>query len=367
MFAGEGDYLAGEIGAEVAFQPGLQENPAELQWTNRGQAARRAQRIDFVHSEIEATSGDAVIRGTLTLPPGGGRWPVAVIVGGSSWSVRGTCIQDARLLLSMGMGVLTYDRRGCGQSTGSELCTFTESAADADALVQALRRRADVRADAVGLVGRSRGGWTAPLAASRGNASFVIMISGAAISPLRTQESHRLARLRQAGFSEEAVREGKRYLDLLWAADQSDEAWAAYAIEREQILEKGWWKYLAGPDTRQSGVFRWQSLNYRYEPREALASLRCPLLAIYGELDDNIAPSENVPALRAATRGERTSSVTIAVLPGADHGLRMFSEPLSIRNQIHRSAGWVPEFAVTVRTWLTEHGFVRPTPSTPDE
>lgn len=146
-----------------------------------------------------------------------------------------------------------------------------------------------------------------------------------------------------------------------------DEAWAAYAIEREQILEKGWWKYLAGPDTRQSGVFRWQSLNYRYEPREALASLRCPLLAIYGELDDNIADSENVPASerQPAANELPQSQSPFSRVPITACGCSA-NRSAPIRNQIHRSTAG-SEFAVTVRTWLTEHGFVRPTPSTPDE
>lgn len=358
LFAGESEYLPSGISADVAFERDANARATGLIWKNSGQAALRAERVELESHEIEARSGDAVIRGTLTFPPGDGQRPVAIVVGGSSWSVRNDCIQDSRLLLSMGLGVLTYDRRGCGRSTGSELCTFEESAADVNAIVRAVRARPDVRNDAVGLVGRSRGGWTAPLAASRGDPSFVIMISGAAVSPLRTQESHRLHRLRSAGFGDEAIRSGKRYLDLLWAADQSDDAWAAYAVERERILQKGWWRYLAGPDSRDSGVFRWQSLNYRYEPSEALASLRCPLLSIYGELDDNISPSDNVPALREATRDSRHASVTIAVLKNADHGLRLYSEPLSLRNELHRSSGWVPEFATTIRAWLKKQGII---------
>lgn len=360
LFAGEGDYLPGKSDAEATINAGDAGSVTELVWADQAGPPRRARRVEIVQHQIEAESGDALIRGTLLLPPGTGPHSVAIIVGGSSWVVRSDCVQDARLLLGMGMGVFIYDRRGCGKSTGVELCTFAQSADDTNALAKVLRNHPDVRPDGVGTFGRSRGGWTAPLAAARGEAAFVIMVSGAAISPLRTQESYRLGQMRAAGYGDGALRDAKRYLDLLWATAESDQAWSAYAIERERIMEKGWWKFLGGPDVRDSDVFRWQTLNYRYDPREALTTLRCPLLAIYGERDDNITPGENVPALREATRDAPAGRVTIAVLPDADHGLRAFSEHLSVRNQFHRSAGWVPELARTIRSWLVSRGMLEP-------
>src|SRR5215213_6510529 len=64
------------------------------------------------------------------------------------------------VLPSAGIGVLTFDRRGDGESTGSpSRGRFTVQADDALAFVDAL----DV--ERVGLWGISQGGWVAPLAA----------------------------------------------------------------------------------------------------------------------------------------------------------------------------------------------------------
>ncbi len=365
FFAGAADYVPSVMDAEVRIPVAANAQVSEIEWKNTGQPAARARRITIEEREIVAPSGDATIRGTLLLPPGAGDKSAVVVVGGSDWAVRSSTLQDARFFLSMGMAALVYDRRGCGKSSGEDLCTFAQSAEDAMAMVNAVRAQPGIRKDVVGLAGRSRGGWTAPLAASRGDAAFVVMLSGAAVTPMQTQTTNRLNQMREAGFDGKPLEEGRKYLSLLWASEKSEEAWAHYAAARERIIDRGWWKYLSGPDTRDSYVYRWQLLNYRYEPREALAHLRCPLLAIYGEFDDNITPEENVPALKEATADLPRGQVTIVVLKGADHGLRRHEPDPIQRNRLHLLRGWVPEYPTTVRNWLTSNGLAPGTDEAP--
>lgn len=356
-FAGGAAYVPTVSDAEINI-PRVEGSPAPLlEWTPAGGTTLQARRIDIAQRELEAKSGDAVLRGTLLMPPSPRPLGAVVLVGGSDWAVRASTLAEARLFLSMGMAALIYDRRGCGQSTGEELCTFSQSADDVLAMVQAVREQPEIRKDAVGLSGRSRGGWTAPLAASRGDVAFVVMISGAAVSPLRTQVIHRINQMREAGYDEASCRAGMSYLDLLWQSEKSDADWARYAAERERIIERGWWKFLAGPDTRDSSVYKWQVLNYRYEPREALSRLQCPLLALYGEFDDNITPAENVPALRDATTALPKDQVTIVVLPGADHGLRQRDADYTQRTRLHLRSGWVGQFPQELKRWLAQRGF----------
>jgi pimeloyl-ACP methyl ester carboxylesterase len=73
----------------------------------------------------------------------------------------------ARMLARHGYGVLIFDFHGHGQSTGRSTSLPARFQPDADAALAFLRRRPDVRADRIGVVGISLGGEVAIQAAAR--------------------------------------------------------------------------------------------------------------------------------------------------------------------------------------------------------
>ncbi len=54
-----------------------------------------------------------------------------------------------------------------------------------------------------------------------------------------------------------------------------------------------------------------------YDPRPTLAKVKCPILALNGSKDRQVAPEQNLPAIRQATAGN--PDVTIVELPGLNH------------------------------------------------
>jgi hypothetical protein len=77
-----------------------------------------------------------------------------------------------------GVVVLTYDKRGCGESSGEwETTSFEDLAADACAAVDVLRGVDGV--ERVGLWGSSQAGWILPIAAAERELATVIVVSGA--------------------------------------------------------------------------------------------------------------------------------------------------------------------------------------------
>jgi dipeptidyl aminopeptidase/acylaminoacyl peptidase len=79
-----------------------------------------------------------------------------------------------RVLPPAGIGVVTFDGRGEGESRGdASRGRFDVQAADALAALDA------VDADRVGLWGYSQGGWVAPLAASRSDCVAIVIVPGA--------------------------------------------------------------------------------------------------------------------------------------------------------------------------------------------
>src|SRR5262249_45407482 len=157
-----------------------------------------------------------------------------VVLGGSNWTTRASIRRDADAFAALGLAALVYDARGVGESTGDSVCSFEDSAADARAAVDALAARPDVDPKRIRPFGRSRGGWIAPLAASRRrDVAFLVLAVPPAISPEKQETTRRLGEFRAAGHGEAEQREAREYLDLLWKAIDSQEAWDRYAALRD--------------------------------------------------------------------------------------------------------------------------------------
>jgi fermentation-respiration switch protein FrsA (DUF1100 family) len=54
-----------------------------------------------------------------------------------------------------------------------------------------------------------------------------------------------------------------------------------------------------------------------YDPAPTLAKVKCPILALNGPKDEQVPPEQNLPAIKAATRGN--PDVTLTELPGLNH------------------------------------------------
>ena len=149
-------------------------------------ARAEAQRTGFTTENIRFERAGVALAGTVFRP----RQPVAavVLVHGSGQEKRMTDM--AMRLAESGIAVLTYDKRGVGESggvyAGPEVGTNNIDAAnldllagDAAAATDALLAHLPARAGPVGLLGFSQAGWVIPLAAGKSRAvRFMVLFSG---------------------------------------------------------------------------------------------------------------------------------------------------------------------------------------------
>ena len=130
------------------------------------------------------------LAGTLNVPLGRGPFPAVVWVHGAGESARlpydGAPLVQA--LVDSGIAVLSYDKRGVGESVG-ECCPgdygqFNLLAADVDGAVAALRSRPEIDPSRIGLLGASQAGWVVPLATVRSNrrVAFTALVDAPAVS-----------------------------------------------------------------------------------------------------------------------------------------------------------------------------------------
>ncbi|WP_131537302.1 alpha/beta hydrolase family protein [Pedobacter nototheniae] len=146
----------------------------------------------FIEENIKFKSGADSLAGTIYIP----RKPYAaiVLIHGSGQEKR--MVKMAMLLAKNGIAVLTYDKRGVGQSggvyVGPEVGTNNIDstnldllAVDASAAANALLLNLPRNHGPLGLMGFSQAGWVIPLAAEKNNnVNFMVLFSGPVINTL---------------------------------------------------------------------------------------------------------------------------------------------------------------------------------------
>jgi hypothetical protein len=245
---------------------------------------------------IPVVSGDITLAAQLDLPPGPGPHPVVTLVHGSGRGTREDFAGVVDTYRAAGFGVVRYDKRGAGASTGrfrdvntgNSIEVFDLLAADLLAVVNRVATEPNVDVDRIGLLGVSQAGWVMPLAAVRSDAvAFVVSISGAASS---------------VGISD--------HYDNLAEDTATQEIGAALAA-------------FDGP--------------HGYDPASDLESLEVPALWIYGARDLSN-PTANDVAILNRLRDEFDKDFTIEVFEDADHGLNNTTtgQPVDAQSVVNR-------------------------------
>ncbi len=139
---------------------------------------------EYDQAEVEFSTDQGVMVGTLILPGGTDDAPVAVFVHGDGaqdrFSSDGYLVQ-MRLLLEAGIGVFSWDKPGVGASEGNWLDqSMNDRAHEAGVALKAVRTQAGVDPHKVGFLGFSQAGWVVPEALGPGTeAAFGILVGGA--------------------------------------------------------------------------------------------------------------------------------------------------------------------------------------------
>jgi len=125
---------------------------------------------NFTSENIIISHDDIKLGATLYKPISKYPCPYVILVHGSQKVTRrtGSYRSIAYVLAQSGIGVLFYDKRGSGQSTGgttsAEYATLDELATDVVAARNYLAKRINLKISKTGLFGISQGGWIVPRA-----------------------------------------------------------------------------------------------------------------------------------------------------------------------------------------------------------
>ncbi|WP_448633383.1 alpha/beta hydrolase family protein [Pedobacter panaciterrae] len=178
-----------------------------------------AKEKSFSEEEIKFTNADVSLAGVLFKPKKSEKpIPYVILVHRSGWEDRDTPWYHSLAydLASKGIGVLLYDKRGTGKSTGNfSSADFNDLADDAVSAFNYLKERKDLNYVKIGFLGASQGGWITPLAANKvSGCGFAILIVGPAVS-LYEQDINRVQyTLTDEGYSKESIDSALHYSAL---------------------------------------------------------------------------------------------------------------------------------------------------------
>ena len=299
--------------------------------------------------DVRVNASGFSLAATVTLPTdegtsNGGRWPAIVLVSGLEPLDRNATLSGvpifahlAESLSQSGYLVVRYDKRGTGQSGGRpESARLSDYSEDLRELVRYLDDRDDVDRDRIVVVGHNEGGWISLMAAAQENKI-------AAVALLETPST------RGTDF---VLEQQELELDRFSpnATDRHEKIELQSRIN-SAVVDEGPWDGI--PDRlRAQADTPWFRSFLEFDPSEAIRRIRQPMLAIQGELDQQVL-RYHANRIDEMVRAYRRTTIEVVYLEGINHLL----VPAHTGNVDEYSAltdkRVTPRVAETITDWLT--------------
>jgi Dienelactone hydrolase and related enzymes len=276
------------------------------------------------------------LAGTLTFPKSKTKCPAVILVTGSGQQDRNEEIGRhkpfwiiADYLTRNGIAVLRVDDRGIGGSTGNfDQSTTGDFAEDALAGITFLKSRQEINPKKIGIIGHSEGGMVAPLAASMSpDVAFIVSMAGAFINFEDVVIDQILNQLKLQGIKDEDIELERNWRKKIYslAKENTDSATAAKRLwEIYNELPEDEMTRLNWPKGRHEAQIKqvlnpWWRYILRLDNKTILMKVKCPVLAIYGELDQQVNPDKNIPVIEDALKEGGNKNFMVKKLPGLNH------------------------------------------------
>jgi uncharacterized protein len=279
------------------------------------------------------------LAGTLTIPEGDGPFPAVILITGSGAQNRNEELMGHKPFLVIadylsrnGIAVLRYDDRGVGKSQGVyATATSADLATDGEAAYNFLKNHPKINPKEIGLMGHSEGGLIAPIvAASNPGIAFIVSLAGPGVTgqQIIIRQSEDISKL--SGLSKEQIREStellkKRFAVLRKEKDNKRAEIKILAMYKESLVKQKMAKEEIEKDVSQlkasfgAGTYTWLRYFIMTDPAKFWKKVSCPVLALNGEKDIQVAAKENLPAIEKALKSGSNESVKTIILPGLNH------------------------------------------------
>ena len=277
--------------------------------------------------------------GTLTIPKGDGPFPAVILITGSGAQNRDEELLGhkpfsviADYLTRKGIAVLRYDDRGVGQSQGNYAsATSADLATDARAAFEFLNGDLRIDPQLIGLAGHSEGGLIAPIvAASDRRIGFIVSLAGPGV-PGEDLINRQNADISLAsGLDQKKIKElisvNKKLFAVLKKEPDNKIAETKIIALYKKILAG---KKTSPEDTEKAlkqlnaGLnpltYTWFRYFLKTDPAIFWKKVKCPVLALNGDKDLQVAADPNLEAIGKALKSGGNTLYRSYKMPGLNH------------------------------------------------
>ncbi len=312
----------------------------EVPKLNRPQEPKKP--YPYIEQEVSYPNEKAGIQlaGTLTLPDTIGQHSAVILITGSGAQDRNETVFGHRPFLVLadyltrhGIAVLRVDDRGVGGSTGNTAQSTSEDfASDVLAGMKYLKTRKEIDPKKIGLIGHSEGGIIAPMVAAQSpDVAFVVLMAGTGLTGKEILKMQMSLILKANGIEDSVIQKNLSFQEQMFAAlkQVKDDSMAANKLRT--ILETALTE-MTDEEKEALGISEatidaqvkqltspWFRYFLIYDPKSALMKVKCPVLAINGELDLQVPPKENLTALEEALKAGGNKNYTVKEFPNLNH------------------------------------------------
>ena len=314
------------------------------------------------------------LAGTLTLPEGKGPFPAVVMITGSGPQDRDETLVGhkpffvlADALTRRGIAVLRSDDRGYARSSGVfATATTADFADDAEGGLIYLKGRPEIDGKRLGFLGHSEGGVIGPIVAARspGDVAFLVLMAGTGVTGEALANAQQNSMLRAAGAREADIEAQAELLKALMPIIMNEKE-SKVIDEKLRAAVEAWMKtqpaltrkVMTEQNIPAAVVERLGSPWLRYfmaiDPRKELARVKCPVLAINGELDSQVAFRENLEGIERALKDAGNARVTTRSFPKLNH-LFQTCETGALSEYSRIEETMAPVVIKTIVDWVVE-------------
>lgn len=287
---------------------------------------------------FENKKAGITLAGTLTLPKKEGNFPAVVLISGSGAQNRDEEFLDHKPFLVLsdyltknGIAVLRFDDRGTAGSTGDfKNAISPDFASDVEAGVEYLRTRKEINSKKIGLIGHSEGGLIAPIVASKSkNIAFIVLLAGPGLKgdEVLILQNRLIAKVdgksdAEIQKTEEANRKAFEIINKYQNPEELKTVMTNYITETSKN-DPNKPENMSMEDYIQLQVNKtlnpWMVYFLRFDPKSTLEKVKCPVLALNGSKDVQVAPKENLEAIKKYIGSNGNKNLTVKEIPNLNH------------------------------------------------
>jgi uncharacterized protein len=289
----------------------------------------------YIEKEIRFINRKDNIRlnGTLTLPDEKGKYPVVILIAGSGPLNRDEeylghkpFLVLSDYLTSRGIAVLRYDKRQFDLPVRKFYQNTTiKFADDVIAAVDYLKLNPNIDPTKIGLIGHSEGGVVSAVVASQiDDISFIVLLAGPGLSFDEVLIQSTLAEYKKDNVPEPYVSHNIEFFKECYQSIKTTQD-----INRlKEKIEVTYNKYYLNTDLYDKNdlnqmiekfTLPWFRYLIMYNPGKDYENIKCPILALNGELDLQVTPKENLKALEDDFKKSGNKDYTLIEIPELNH------------------------------------------------